>query len=113
LEIGPGVGFIIEAMATSADAHFTGLDISQSMIDKAANRLRAMAINASFCHYDGVTVPLPDGSLDLILEPSFRASLIGTYPDGASRHPDSRAGDGPATGAQAAATRSPSRSAHL
>jgi SAM-dependent methyltransferase len=69
LEIGPGVGFIIEAMARRLPrARFVGLDISQSMIEKAEARLRddASSVNASFCCYDGVTVPLPNASFDLI-----------------------------------------------
>jgi ubiquinone/menaquinone biosynthesis C-methylase UbiE len=51
LEIGSGVCFIIEVMARRFPrAKFTGLDISQSMIDKAKARLRADApsVDASF-----------------------------------------------------------------
>jgi ubiquinone/menaquinone biosynthesis C-methylase UbiE len=69
LEIGPGVGFIIEAMAQRLPGSgFVGLDISQSMIEKAEVRMRADApsVNACFYCYDGVTVPLSDSSFDLI-----------------------------------------------
>jgi len=69
LEIGPGVGFIMQALARRlAVPDITGLDISPSMIAKAQARLRTSApdLTASFHAYDGVNVPLQDASFDLI-----------------------------------------------
>jgi ubiquinone/menaquinone biosynthesis C-methylase UbiE len=67
LEIGPGVGFIMEAVERAAGqkAHITGLDISTSMIEAAKARLGDRR-NFSFVAYDGVTMPFPDASFDFV-----------------------------------------------
>jgi SAM-dependent methyltransferase len=71
LEIGSGTGFIMEAMLRRLQNDgimpraITGLDIAEHMLAKARERLGARA-PYEFLHYDGVDVPLPDASLDLI-----------------------------------------------
>ncbi|TFE69139.1 hypothetical protein A7Q09_06015 [Methylacidiphilum sp. Yel] len=71
LEIGSGLGYIMEALHRALLAHSTppqtilGLDIAKNMIAKAEKRLQK---KPPFCflHYDGVNIPLPDQSIDLI-----------------------------------------------
>lgn len=71
LEIGGGVGYIMQAMykrllSRSVPPHkITDLDIAPNMIDKAKERLGKESIY-EFCLYDGITVPLRDESIDLI-----------------------------------------------
>jgi ubiquinone/menaquinone biosynthesis C-methylase UbiE len=66
LEIGPGVGMILEAVAARLpESQFFGLDISPSMAEMARARVPA-SVNASFHTYDGVTMPFPDAHFDLI-----------------------------------------------
>jgi SAM-dependent methyltransferase len=56
LEIGSGVGYIMEAAAQKFDpSRIIGLDIAPAMIEKA-----------EFLSYDGVTIPLEPGSVDYI-----------------------------------------------
>lgn len=66
LEIGPGVGWIMEAvLETSPEvASIVGLDVSPE-ISKAA-RERWTDPRAGFVAYDGLRWPLPDSSLDVI-----------------------------------------------
>lgn len=69
LEIGPGVGYLLQAMKERFPrAELHGLDISVEMIDTAQKRLRRDGVSelASFHHYDGVTMPFPDQSFDLV-----------------------------------------------
>jgi len=71
LEIGSGVGYIMEAMDKGARARgitpreVIGLDIAEHMLERAKARLLGNPI-FSFIHYDGIHVPLPDRSLDLV-----------------------------------------------
>jgi len=71
MEIGSGVGYIMEAMDKGTRARgmtpreIIGLDIAEHMIELAKARLHGNPI-FRFAHYDGVHVPLPDHSLDLI-----------------------------------------------
>src|SRR5207248_9678583 len=71
LEIGPGTGFIMEALERALTARgqapksITGLDIAEHMLDKARQRL-GDRLPYRFLHYDGLAVPLADRSLDLI-----------------------------------------------
>jgi SAM-dependent methyltransferase len=71
MEIGSGVGYIMEAMGNGCRARgitpgqIIGLDIAEHMIARASARLHGNPI-FSFVHYDGFQVPLPDHSLDLI-----------------------------------------------
>lgn len=75
LEVGSGVGFIMEALDRHLKPKFpnriiTGLDISASMIDKAKQRLAgspALAQGAlTFASYDGLTTPFADNTFDFI-----------------------------------------------
>jgi ubiquinone/menaquinone biosynthesis C-methylase UbiE len=71
MEIGVGVGYIMEAMENGCRARgitpakIIGLDIAEHMIARASARLHGNPV-FSFLRYDGVQVPLPDNSLDLI-----------------------------------------------
>jgi ubiquinone/menaquinone biosynthesis C-methylase UbiE len=71
MEIGSGVGYIMDAMDKATrfreitPNRIIGLDIAEHMLARARNRLYGNPI-FSFLHYDGVYVPLPDHSLDLI-----------------------------------------------
>lgn len=70
LEVGSGVGYIMEAMARQFNpARITGLDVALHMIEHAKRRLARDGIQDNrfgFVHYDGIHVPLPDSSLDYI-----------------------------------------------
>lgn len=71
MEVGSGLGWIMEAMDTFLAAQnrnpgqIIGLDIAPNMIEQAKQRLGA---REPFCFqlYDGLNIPLPDASLDLI-----------------------------------------------
>jgi SAM-dependent methyltransferase len=71
MEIGSGVGYIMEAMGNGCSergirpGQIIGLDIAEHMIARASARLYGNPM-FSFVHYDGVRVPLPDQSLDFI-----------------------------------------------
>jgi ubiquinone/menaquinone biosynthesis C-methylase UbiE len=71
LEVGSGLGWIMEAMNNYLIAQgrnpkqVIGLDIASNMIRQAKQRL-GVEEPFGFQLYDGVTVPLPDSSLDLI-----------------------------------------------
>lgn len=71
LEIGSGVGWIMQAMNGYLTARgraprlIVGLDIAANMLAKARARLGDRR-PFEFLHYDGITVPLADDSLDLI-----------------------------------------------
>lgn len=69
LEIGPGVGYLLQAMKErlpAAELH--GVDVSAQMIDSAQERLRRDGLSglATFHHYDGTSMPFPDQSFDLV-----------------------------------------------
>jgi ubiquinone/menaquinone biosynthesis C-methylase UbiE len=71
LEIGSGTGYIMKAVDKALSgkgylpASITGLDIAESMLARAKQCL-GEGPPFRFLHYDGVTVPLPDMSLDFI-----------------------------------------------
>jgi SAM-dependent methyltransferase len=71
LEAGSGTGYVMEAIDRrlvtlgNPAGSITGLDIAPSMIEKARQRLGSRP-PFRFQLYDGVTVPLPDESLDLV-----------------------------------------------
>lgn len=68
VEIGPGVGYIMQAVAERyPSASITGLDIASGMIEHARSRLRRDGVpedKFKFVHYDGVHFPFPDNSVD-------------------------------------------------
>jgi ubiquinone/menaquinone biosynthesis C-methylase UbiE len=70
LEIGSGVGHIMEAAAEKFQpARIVGLDISEKMMEMARQRLRRDGVDDArfeFVHYDGITVPLPGRTFDYI-----------------------------------------------
>ena len=72
MEIGSGVGYIMEAMENGSrirgitPGQIMGLDIAEHMIARARLRLHGNPM-FSFIHYNGIHVPLPDRSLDLDL----------------------------------------------
>jgi ubiquinone/menaquinone biosynthesis C-methylase UbiE len=71
LEIGSGVGWIMEAMARNLEVHrrpaqnITGLDIADNMIKYAHERMGNKK-PFDFLLYDGVEIPLSDNSCDLV-----------------------------------------------
>jgi SAM-dependent methyltransferase len=71
LEIGSGLGYIRQAIARYGSSHgvpadcIVGLDIAAPMLEKAKARLGS-GPPFEFLNYDGVHVPLEDGSLDFI-----------------------------------------------
>jgi hypothetical protein len=70
LEIGSGLGYIMEALERYVRiqglqvGRIIGLDIATNMLEKAKARLSARPFE--FLHYDGVHIPLDDGSLDFV-----------------------------------------------
>ena len=72
LEIGPGTGYVMEALhrelrrRTNPPAWIGGLDIAENMLARAKARLAGKG-PFRFPHYDGVSIPLPDASVDLVL----------------------------------------------
>src|SRR5262245_57777232 len=72
MEIGSGVGMIMEAMnkrltAMGLDpAGVIGLDIADQMIKRAKERMGGEKPPYSFLHYNGVNVPRAAASLDMI-----------------------------------------------
>jgi ubiquinone/menaquinone biosynthesis C-methylase UbiE len=71
MEIGSGVGYIMEAMDVGVRGRgiiprqIIGLDIAEHMIERARARLYGNPL-FSFIHYDGLHVPLPDHSIDFV-----------------------------------------------
>jgi SAM-dependent methyltransferase len=68
VEVGPGVGYIMQAFLERRKvAQLIGLDVASSMIRQAHQRIARDGISPSaleFRHYDGVTFPFTDGSID-------------------------------------------------
>jgi ubiquinone/menaquinone biosynthesis C-methylase UbiE len=69
LEIGSGVGYIMEAAAKRLHpSRIIGLDIAPAMIEKAKERIARdkVAIPAEFLCYDGITIPMEKESVDYV-----------------------------------------------
>jgi len=68
LEIGSGLGYIMEALNRYAERQgiraesITGLDIAAPMLEKAKARVSGPPFE--FLHYDGLHIPLANGTLD-------------------------------------------------
>ena len=69
VEIGSGVGYVMQALADQAGLErVTGLDVAPAMIEHAKARLQRDGLPAerfAFQHYDGITLPWKDGTVDL------------------------------------------------
>ena len=71
MEIGSGTGYIMEALDSYLKSQgirlqrIVGLDIAEHMIEKAKQRLGERP-GLSFLHYDGINIPAPDKSFDMI-----------------------------------------------
>jgi len=64
LELGSGVGWIMEALLERFDIHeIVGLDISPNMVNRASERFSHP--KANFALYDGLRMPFGDGRFDL------------------------------------------------
>jgi ubiquinone/menaquinone biosynthesis C-methylase UbiE len=70
LEIGSGVGYIMEAASRRyAPKRIVGLDVASGMIEKAKQRLARDGVDTTaleFVHYDGIDAPLEDDTFDLV-----------------------------------------------
>lgn len=70
LEVGGGLAYLMEAALERFDpTSIIGLDVAENMIEHARERLRRDQVDdprLSFLHYDGIDVPLPSDSLDLV-----------------------------------------------
>ena len=65
VEFGSGVGWIMQAMLEKYPlSSITGLDISENMIARAQERLPDPRVN--FLHYDGLHIPIDDGTVPII-----------------------------------------------
>jgi ectoine hydroxylase-related dioxygenase (phytanoyl-CoA dioxygenase family)/SAM-dependent methyltransferase len=70
LDIGSGLGYVMEAALQQCEPRrVIGLDVAPSMIEKAKARLQRDRVDdprLEFLLYDGVTIPLPDNSVDYV-----------------------------------------------
>lgn len=70
MEIGSGVGYLLQAALKRFEpSRIIGLDVADGMIHQARKRLARDGITdprVEFLHYDGITIPLPDNSIDFI-----------------------------------------------
>ena len=70
MEVGSGVGYMLQAAVRRTNpSRIIGLDVAEGMIKLAKERLARDNITDSrieFLLYDGVTIPLPDNSIDFI-----------------------------------------------
>jgi ubiquinone/menaquinone biosynthesis C-methylase UbiE len=67
LEIAPGPGYLCIALAKLGPYKITGLDISQSFVQMAAESARREGVTARFIHGSASDIPLEDGLFDLIV----------------------------------------------
>lgn len=70
MEVGSGLGYVMEAALQQFEPRrVIGLDVAPSMIEKAMARLQRDRVGdprLEFLLYDGVTIPLPDSSVDYL-----------------------------------------------
>jgi phosphatidylethanolamine/phosphatidyl-N-methylethanolamine N-methyltransferase len=76
LEVGVGTGLSLPMCARNVD--FTGIDLSQKMLDRARARVEALGMkNVHLMKMDATTLDFPDNSFDRVLAAYF----ISTVPD--------------------------------
>ena len=76
LEVGVGTGLSLPMCARNID--FTGIDLSQKMLDRAHRRVQTMHLkNVQLLKMDATTLEFPDNSFDRVLAAYF----ISTVPD--------------------------------
>jgi phosphatidylethanolamine/phosphatidyl-N-methylethanolamine N-methyltransferase len=76
LEVGVGTGLSLPHCARNVD--FTGIDLSQKMLDRARQRVEALDLaNVRLIKMDATTLEFPDDSFDRVLAAYF----ISTVPD--------------------------------
>jgi phosphatidylethanolamine/phosphatidyl-N-methylethanolamine N-methyltransferase len=76
LEVGVGTGLSLPHCARHVD--FTGIDLSQKMLERARARVEALGLqNVRLLKMDATTLELPDNSFDRVLAAYF----ISTVPD--------------------------------
>ncbi|HTT79410.1 MAG TPA: class I SAM-dependent methyltransferase [Stellaceae bacterium] len=84
LEIGSGTGYLMQGverhlrLAGRPAERILGLDIAEHMLARARARLASDPV-FGFVHYDGIDVPLPDRSLDLIYSVSVLQHIPKPY----------------------------------
>jgi phosphatidylethanolamine/phosphatidyl-N-methylethanolamine N-methyltransferase len=76
LEVGVGTGLSLPLCARNLD--YTGIDLSQKMLDRARSRVEALGLdNVQLLKMDATTLEFPDNSFDRVLAAYF----ISTVPD--------------------------------
>ena len=66
LEIAPGPGYFAVVLARRG-YRVSGLDISHTMVQIAAERARRAGLTVDFRHGDAARLPFPDGDFDLVV----------------------------------------------
>jgi ubiquinone/menaquinone biosynthesis C-methylase UbiE len=67
LEVAPGPGYRAIELARTGRCRVTGLDISRTFVDMAAENAREAGVTAEFRHGDVSSMPFDAGSFDLIV----------------------------------------------
>jgi ubiquinone/menaquinone biosynthesis C-methylase UbiE len=67
LEIAPGPGYLAIALAKLTGGRITGLDISRTFVQIAAENARQAGVAVDFEHGDAADLPFPDGQFDFIV----------------------------------------------
>ena len=67
LEVAPGPGFLSIEMARLGNVHVTGLDISRTFVEIAAEKARSAGVTVDFRQGDAAQMPFAAGSFDLVV----------------------------------------------
>jgi ubiquinone/menaquinone biosynthesis C-methylase UbiE len=67
LEVAPGPGYLAIALAKLTGGRVTGLDISRTFVQIAAENARAAGVEVDFELGDAADLPFPDGQFDFIV----------------------------------------------
>ncbi len=67
LEIAPGPGYLAIALAKLTGGRITGVDISRTFVQIAAENARQAGVAVDFEHGDAADLPFPDGQFDFIV----------------------------------------------